>query len=129
MNWYKMIATIAGVIISGGAWFTLDYLNRQEQVQAMAMQQGVAQARSEAARRSQALNNFTALITSNQQQCEAAATQAQDDYLNLLQKALPVNKKKPQAIPQAVVEEAATVLANAKALCQQNAAEQLKKGY
>lgn len=129
MNWYKMIATVAGVILSGGAWFTLDYLNRQEQVQALSMQQGVAQARSEAARRSQTLNNFTARVSSNQRLCEAAASKAQEDYLHLLQKALPPNRKKPASIPQTILDQAATVLTEAQTQCQQTATEQLKQGY
>lgn len=128
MNWYKIIFTITVIVLASGSWFALDYLNMREQEQAREIQQGLNMARTEASRRSQTQASFTTLINAMQQQCEAAADKAQEDYLNLMQKTLPVTRKKAATLPQAILDEAANIKTAAKSACLQWATDFHKKG-
>jgi len=131
----KKLVALVLVLLAGGSWLLLDYFNRQEQVGAEQMRQGLVQARAEAQRRSgediknkaQAKAAFEKQILANLASCQAVAEKAQQDYMSLIQQAIP-RKRGHSVIPKTVTDEAEKILANAKAECQQIYDTRLKTG-
>jgi hypothetical protein len=125
----KIMIAVVLIMLGSGAWLALDYLNKQEQARAMEMHLGIDKARAEAQKRNQRMENFKIMIQDNQNSCEAAAEQAQHDYLALMLKVIPAKRKSAPVIPQAIMNEAATMMASAKEACLQLATAQLQKGF
>ena len=131
----KKVIALLLVLLAGGSWLLLDYFNRQEQVGAEQMRQGLTQARAEAQRRNdedmknraQAKADFEKQIRANLASCQAFAEKAQQDYMNLIQQVVP-RKGGKSVIPKAVADEADKILVNAKAECQQIFDARLKNG-
>lgn len=124
----KIIIAVSLIFLSGGAWLSLDYLNKQEKTHAKEMHLEIEQARLEAQRRAQTQANFASLIRTNQSICETAAVKAQKDYMELMLKVIPSKRQKQPSIPQAIADEAAAIMASATAECQNISTVQLQKG-
>ena len=131
-----MVKIIIGVVlmcVAGGGWLYLDCLTNHEQAIAEQMHQSVDQARTEAKRRAEARAGFEYQINADLTACQATADKAHNDYgtlyAALIQKAPPVRKNVPFTIPQAVSDEAASILASAKAACQQTHDTRLQNGH
>jgi type II secretory pathway pseudopilin PulG len=113
----KKIAAVVLILLMGGGWFYLDYMNKQEQLAAEESRKAVLQARAQAQARAEAKAQFEAVILADLNNCKAAAEKAKIDYLTLNQK--PVRRKPGEfTIPPAVAEEAEKTLAAANAECQ-----------
>jgi hypothetical protein len=131
----KKVIALVLVLLAGGSWLLLDYFNKQEQVGAEQMRQGLTQARAEAQRRNdedmknraQAKADFEKQIRANLASCQAVAEKAQQDYMNLIQQVVP-RKRGQSVIPKTVADEADKILLNAKAECQQIYDARLKNG-
>ena len=95
----KIVIATALIFLAGGAWLSLDYLNKQEQAHAKEMHQGIVQARLEATKRVQTQANFESLIRANQSNCDAAAEKSQNEYMSIMQKAIPSKKEGPVRHP------------------------------
>lgn len=128
INILKIALTVLLIMLTGGAWFALDYMNRQEQMQAKAIQSGLQLAKMEARNRSRMQSSIDSLINGAETSCEAAADKAQSDYVALLQKLMPVKRKIQLPVPQPVLDEAAALTVNAKAECKRQMEEMQKKG-
>lgn len=124
----KIVIATALIFLAGGAWLSLDYLNKQEQAHAKEMHQGIVQARLEATKRVQTQANFESLIRANQSNCDAAAEKSQNEYMSIMQKAIPSKKKGQSVIPQGILDESAKILASTKVECQKISTAQLQKG-
>jgi hypothetical protein len=130
----KLIALVL-VLLAGGSWLLLDYLNRQEQGSAEQMRQGLVQARAEAQRRNDedlknkalAKAGFEKQILANLASCQAVAEKAQEDYMSLIQQVVP-RKRGQSVIPKTVADEAEKILLNAKTECQKIYETRLKNG-
>lgn len=126
-----MIKAVVGVVLifaAGGSWLYLDCLNRHEQGVTEQMHQGVDQARAEAKRRAEAKAIVEYQIQATLSSCQAAAEKSKNDYMLLIQKAVPPGKRGPAVIPQEIVDEAEMLLTTAKADCQQIHDTRLKSG-
>ncbi|HLP99062.1 MAG TPA: hypothetical protein VK149_11495 [Sideroxyarcus sp.] len=117
----KKIAAVVLILLTGGTWFYLDYLNKQEILAAEQSRQAMEQARAQAKARAEALAaaraKFEADIATELTACKATAEQAKTDYVT--QHQVPVRKKPGQfTIPKAVADEATKMLETANAACQ-----------
>lgn len=124
---------IAGVLIvlAGGTWIYLDYLNRQEIKEAEEMRQAMIQARAQAMARAKAAEEakakFEATIQADLASCKAAAEKAKADFLEANKK--PVRRKPGQfTVPQAAQDEANKAQEAANAACQATYETRLKTG-
>lgn len=131
----KKVIALVLVLLAGGSWLVLDYLNKQEQVTSEQMRQGLVQARMEAKMRSdaemqnrvQAKVSFEKQILANLTSCQADAEKAQQEYMALIQQVVP--RKGGKAItPKTVADEAQHILERTKAECQQVYDTRLKSG-
>jgi hypothetical protein len=129
VNLLKIAVAVLLIILAGGAWLALDYMNRQEQLQAKAIQSGLQQARLEAKNRNRMQSSMEAILNTYQTNCEAAADKARTDYLALMQKQMPAKHKTQLPLPQATQDEAAALASNAKAECGKQREELQKKGF
>lgn len=118
----KKIVAIVLILLAGGAWLYLDYLNKQEQLIAEQTRQAMQQSRADAKAR------FTAQISTDLTTCHAAAEKTKTDYLTLNQKPVP-RKPGEFTITQAVADEAAKMLADANSACQLTFDTRSKSGY
>lgn len=131
----KKVIALVLVLLAGGSWLVLDYLNKQEQVTSEQMRQGLVQARMEAKMRSdaemqnrvQAKVGFEKQILANLTSCQADAEKAQQEYMVLIQQVVP-RKSGKAVIPKTVADEAQNILEKAKAECQQVYDTRLKSG-
>jgi hypothetical protein len=123
----RIIIGVVLILLAGGAWLYLDYLNKQQQAEAEEMRQAMIQAHARAAALQQAKAKFEAQILSDLNNCKAAAEKANTDYITAHQK--PVRHKPGQFnLPRANADEAAKTLEAANAACQQAYETRLKNG-
>lgn len=127
----KKIIAVVLIILAGGGWFYLDYLNKQELQAAEELRRSMEQARAQALAKAKALAEarakFEALILADLTTCKTDAEKAKADYVTQHQK--PVRRKPGQfTIPQAVADEAAKMLETANAACQRTYDTRLKNG-
>lgn len=128
----KKVIAIVLIVLSAGAWFYLDYLNKQELQAAEEMRQAMERARVEAAAKAKAAAEarakFEADLKAELATCQAAAEKTKADYLTANSK--PVPKKPGQfVIPKGVQEEADKKLAEDNAACQQAYDTKLQTGH
>ena len=107
----KKVAAVALILLTSGAWFYLDHLNKQEQFAAEQTRKAMQQARAEARAR------FESMLRSDLSNCKVAAEKTRNDYLLLKQKPVP-RKPGEFTIPQSVADEAAKMLSDANEGCQ-----------
>ena len=127
----KKIIAIVLIVLAGGTWGYLDYLNKQEIQAAEELRQAMAQARAQALARAKAAAEarakFEATILADLAACKATAEKAKEDYLEANKK--PVRRKPVQfTVPQAAQNEAARTLEAANAACQTAYDTHLKNG-
>lgn len=127
----KKIAAIVLIVLAGGTWIYLDYLNKQEIQAAEELRQAMAQARAQALAREKAAveakAKFEATIQADLTACKATAEKAKADYLEANKK--PVRRKPGQfAVPQTALDEAAKTQEAANAACQATYDTRLKSG-
>ncbi len=127
----KKIVAVVLIVVTGGAWFYLDYRNKQEIQEAeelrRAMEQARAQALALAKSMAEAKAKFEAQILADLTACKTAAEQAKQDFLDQNKK--PVRRKPGQfTIPQAALDEAAKTQEAANAACQSTYDSRLKTG-
>jgi len=117
----KIIIGVILMVLAGGGWLYLDYLNKQAQAEAEEMHQAMLQARAQAKAR------FESQLSTDLIFCRAAAEKAKTDYINANGKPVP-HKRNEFTISQAVADEAARMLAAANVQCQQIYDDHLKSG-
>lgn len=130
----KNIAALL-ILLAAGAWFSLDYLNKQELGSAEQMRESMMSARIEAKKRAaedskrqaEEKIRFEQKLLSNLAICQDAALKAQSDYIGIIQKISP-KKRGLAVLPQSVTNEAEQILESAKAECQIIYDTQLKAG-
>jgi hypothetical protein len=117
----KKITAFLLILITGGVWVYLDYLNKQE----LAL---VEQTRQEfLVIHEQARERFKSLVNSDLSACQAAAEKNKNNYVTLNQKSVP-NKPGEFTVSKAVSDAAAKLLDEENAACQRNFERSLKKG-
>ncbi|MBI5890464.1 MAG: hypothetical protein HZB47_07280 [Nitrosomonadales bacterium] len=117
----KKIIALVLIVLAGGTWVYLDYLNKQELKAAEEVRQAMAQARAQAQARAKAAEEakakFEAQLLVDLTTCKATAEQAKVDFLDANKK--PVRRKPGQfTVPAAVQAEADKTLETANAACQ-----------
>jgi hypothetical protein len=117
----KKVTAVLLILITGGVWIYLDYLNKQE----LAM---VEQTRQEfLVIHAQAKERFKSLINTDLGACQAAAEKTKNDYVAQNQITVP-NKPGQFTIPQLVADEAARLLSEGNAACQRTFDRNLRSG-
>jgi hypothetical protein len=118
------IATVL-IVLLGGAWVYMDYLNKQDEVIASQMQLEMAQMRVDGKSRENAAKkaaeakvNLETQIRNNLASCQTAAEKMHNDTLRVLEKTLP-KKRGTAVVPQNILDEFAQILAATKTECQQ----------
>ena len=124
----KKTIAIVLVFVASGAWLYLDCLTRQEQGEAVQMQQGIVQARAEAKKRTEIKTAFGKEIQADLDNCNAAADKAGSDYTSLIAQAVPRKRGQP-VIPPAITAEAEKILTAAKASCKEAYDNRSKSGF
>lgn|SRR5574340_617588 len=127
----RKVIAVALIVLTGGGWLFLDYLNRQQLQEAEELRRAVEQARAQAMAQAKAIAEarakFEAQILADLNSCQADAEKAKIDYVTQNQK--PVRRKPGQfTIPQAVADEAARMLEAANAACQATYSTRLQGG-
>lgn len=123
----KKIVAVVLILLAGGTWLYLDYLNKQELLAAEQSRQALEKIRAEIRMRAEARAKFEAQILADLGTCKATAEKAKEDFLMANQK--PVRRKPGQfTIPQAAMDEAAKTLETATAACQAAYDTRLKNG-
>jgi hypothetical protein len=111
INMNKKIVAVVLIVLAGGAWIYLDYLNKQQKLAAEQTRKTMEQAKAEARAR------FDAMLRSDLSTCLSAAEKTRTDYIALNQKPVP-RKPGEFTVSQAVSDKAAAKLADDKAACQ-----------
>ncbi len=123
----KKIIAVVLIVLAGGGWFYLDYLNKQEQKAAEQSRKEMEQVRAQAQARAEAKAKFEVQISADLTACKAAAEKAKEDFLTQHQQ--PVRRKPGQfTVPQAAIDEAGKTLEAATAACQATHDARLSKG-
>lgn len=123
----KKVAAVVLILLAGGGWFYLDYLNKQELKAAEESRKAMEQARAQAQARAAAKAKFEAQIVADLNACKATAEKAKEDFLTQHQQ--PVRRKPGQfTVPQAAIDEAAKTLEAANAACQTAYDTRVKSG-
>jgi DNA-binding protein H-NS len=127
----KKIIALVLIVLAGGTWFYLDYLNKQQLQQAEELRRAVEQARAQALAQARAIAEakakFEEQILADLTACKTDAEKAKTDYVTQHQK--PVRRKPGQfTIPKAVADEAARMLETANAACQATYDARLQSG-
>lgn len=123
----KKIIAVVLILLAGGTWFYLDYLNKQELLAAEQAHQAVEQARAQAKARAEARGKFEAQILADLNNCRTSAEKARDDFLTLNRK--PVRRKPGQfTLSQAALDEAEKTLEAATAACRAAYDTRLQQG-
>lgn len=111
----KKIAAVVLILLAGGGWFYLDYMNKQAQQAAEESRLALEQMRAKARAAEKA--KFEALILADLNTCKEVAEKAKTDFLDEQKK--PVKRKPGEfTIPPAAIEQADKTLAEAIAACQ-----------
>lgn len=126
----KSVAVVL-IVLAGGGWFFLDYLNKQQIKEAEELRRSMEQARIQALAHAKAMAEakakFEAQILADLNACKAEAEKAQNDYLTRNQK--PVRGKPRQfAVPKTAADEASRMLQTANAACQATYASRMQSG-
>lgn len=123
----KKIAAVVLILLAGGGWFYLDYLNKQELLAAEQSRKVFEQARAQAKARADAAAKFETQIAADLTACQATAEKEKEDFL--IQHQQPVKRKPGQfTIPQEASDEAMKTLQAATAACQATRDSRLKSG-
>jgi hypothetical protein len=127
----KKIIAVVLIVLAGGTWAYLDYLNRQEIQAAAEMRAAMEQARAQALARAKAAAEAKAKLEATLQAdlttCKAVAETANQEFLTKNQK--PVRRKPGQfTVSPAVQEEANKTLEGANAACQATYNTRLQSG-
>lgn len=117
----KKIVAVLLIVIAGGTWGYLDYMNKQEIKAAEELRQAMAEARAQAAARvkaaAEAKAKFEAMILADLTVCKETAEKTKTDFLEANKK--PVKRKPGQfTVAPAVQAEADKSLETANASCQ-----------
>ncbi|MDO8926431.1 MAG: hypothetical protein Q7U94_05895 [Sideroxyarcus sp.] len=117
----KKIVAVLLIVIAGGTWGYLDYMNKQEIKAAEELRQAMVEARAQAAARekaaAEAKAQFEAMILADMTVCKETAEKTKTDFLEANKK--PVKRKPGQfTVPPAVQAEADQTLEAANAACQ-----------
>lgn len=121
----KIVAAVL-IVLSAGAWFYLDYLNKQEQKFAEQSRIEMQEARAKAQARASEKAKFETQIMADLTACKATAEKAKEEYLTQHQK--PARKKGEFTVPQENIDEAAKTLDAANAACQATYTTRLSSG-
>jgi pantothenate synthetase len=123
----KKVVAVVLIVLAGGTWAYLDYLNKQELQAAEELRKSMEQSRAQARARMEAKAKFETQIAADLTACKASAEQANADFITKNQQ--PVRRKPGQfTIPPAVADEAAKTLEAANAACQQTYNTRLSSG-
>ena len=127
----KKVIAVVLIVLAGGTWIYLDYLNKQEIKEAEEMRQAMMQARAQAIARAKAAEEartkFEATILADLATCKAVAEKTKADFLEANKK--PVRRKPGQfTVPQAAQDEASKALEAANTACQATYDARLKSG-
>ena len=123
----KKVAAVVLILLAGGTWLYLDYLNKQEIQAAEEMHRAMDKARAEAKARADATAKLLGQLQTDLTNCQAAAESAKNEYVAKNQQ--PVRRKPGEfTITQAVADEASKMLNEANATCQQTYDTRLKSG-
>jgi len=127
----KKIVAVLLIVIAGGTWGYLDYMNKQEIKAAEELRQAMVQARAQAAARekaaAEAKAKFEAMILADLTVCKETAEKARTDFLEASKK--PVKRKPGQfTIPPAAQAEADKTAETANAACQATYDTRLSSG-
>ena len=123
----KKIVAILLIVVAGGAWGYLDYLNKQEQQIAEQARKEMETLRAQAQMRAEAQAKLLAQLSTDLEACKASAEMAKNEFLARNQQ--PVKRKPGQfTIPQAAQDEASAMLEQANAACQSTHDSRLAAG-
>jgi hypothetical protein len=127
----KKIIAVVLIVLTGGGWIYLDYLNKQQIQEAEELRRSMEQARVQALAKAKALAEarakFEAQILSDLTACKATAEKTKEDFLETNKK--PVKRKPGQfTVPAAAQEEANKAQEAAITACQTNYDTRLKNG-
>jgi hypothetical protein len=117
----KKIVAVLLIVIAGGTWGYLDYMNKQEIKAAEELRQAMVEARAQAAARekaaAEAKAKFEAMIMADLTVCKETAEKTKMDFLEANKK--PVKRKPGQfTIPPAAQAEADKTAETANMACQ-----------
>jgi hypothetical protein len=116
------------ILIAGSTLYFLDFLNKQDlEETAKQMHQTVQQVRAEAKARQETKVRFESQTLSSFTDCEATAIKTYYDYVNLIQKAVPI-KRGQAIIPDEILVEAAKLVESAKSDCKKAYEKRLQEG-
>jgi hypothetical protein len=116
------------ILIASGVWFYLDLLNKQVLGGAEQIHASVENARAEAKKRAAAREEFENMVLVYMNECQVAAQEARDNYLNLIDKALKIEVENPE-MPIEVKVNVEQLMVSAKAECQRTYEKNLKTGF
>ena len=123
----KKIVAVVLILATSGAWFYLDYQNKQELLAAEEMRKAMEQMRAQAQARVAARAKLEAQILADFTTCKDTATKAKEEFLTAHQQ--PVRRKPGQfTVPQAASDEAEKTLQAGTAACQTAYDKRLKSG-
>lgn len=124
----KKVVGIFLILIASGVWLYLDLLNKHELGGAEQIHQSLESARAEAKKRAEIKESFENLTLIYLNHCQVAAAEAKNNFMDLVEQAVPPDKKGKVVVPQAIEAEAEKILASAKAVCQHIYEGRLKEG-
>ncbi len=127
----KKVVAVVLIVLTGGGWLYVDYLNRQQIMEAAELRRSIEQARAQVLAHAKALAEakakFEAQMLADLTGCKAAAEKAKEEFLAQNQK--PVRRRPGKfTIPQAAVDEATKTLEAANAVCQATYDMRVKNG-
>lgn len=120
----KGIIAVVLILLTGGSWVYLDYLNKQEQAAAEQMRKEMEQARARAVAR----ERFESELFNQLSSCRQAAETANHDYLAQHEKPVRGKPGRAGAPPKAVMDDAVKMLEAAYVECQRTYDTGLKSG-
>lgn len=89
----KKIIAVVLVVVAGGGWLYLDYLNKKQLQEAEELRRSMEQARTQALARAKAIaeakEKFEVQILADLTNCKAAADKAKEDFLAQNRKPVP----------------------------------------
>ena len=115
----KSSVAIALIFVAGGAWIFLDCMNKQEQMEAEMLRQGMVQSRAETNKRVAEKAAFESRTLNSLNMCNDSADQIHGEYMKLVEQLSP-RKRGKTVIAQEVSDATEKLLADSKAACQKN---------
>ncbi len=110
----RIIIGVLLILLTGGTWIYLDYLNKQEQAAAEEMRKDMERARARAV----AKERYESQLFNELASCREAAKTANHDYLAQHEKPVRGKPGQTSAPPKAVMDEAVKMLEAAYVECQ-----------